>query len=240
MYKLLPRISTSSDDLPFNEDPSPNQQSQSQFLHEAIFAGGSFWALEAAYGNIDGVVKTSTGYFGGTLTKPSYKQVCEGGTGHTEAVKVVYDIRKISFTSLCDLFWDIHDPTNKEFLNFGLSTHQRSAIFYTKEGERKEAQESKIRRQMRMNKRIVTKILAVGNSEFFLAENQHQKYYLQKYHRLCGSLELRSTHQFVESTIACKLNGYFITLNFHQLQFTNYLSDCFLALLYSSFWSIFF
>ena len=123
--------------------------------------------------------------------------------------------------------------------NFGLSTHQRSAIFYTKEGERKEAQESKIRRQMRMNKRIVTKILAVGNSEFFLAENQHQKYYLQKYHRLCGSLELRSTHQFVESTIACKLNGYFITLNFHQLQFTNYLSHCFLALLYCSFWSIF-
>lgn len=208
MYELLPRISACSDDLPFNEDPSPNQHFQSQFLHEAIFAGGSFWEIEAAYGSINGVVKTSTGYFGGTLRKPAYKQVCEGGTCHTEAVKVVYDIRRISFTSLCDLFWETHDPTNKEFLNFGLSTHQRSVIFYSKEEERKQAQESKIRRQMRMNKRIVTKILPVGNnSEFFLAENQHQKYCLQKYHRLCGSLELRSTHQFVESTMACKLNG---------------------------------
>ena len=91
--------------------------------------------------------------------------------------------------------------------NFGLNTHQRSVIFYSTEEERKEAQKSKIRKQMRLNKRIVTKILAIGKLEFYLAENQHQKYYLQKYHWLCGSLGLRSTQHFVGSFIACKLNG---------------------------------
>ncbi|KAJ8436625.1 hypothetical protein Cgig2_029871 [Carnegiea gigantea] len=138
MYELLPRVSACSDDLPFNEDPSPNQPFQSQFLHEAIFAGGSFWEVEAAYGNINGVVKTSTGYFGGTLRKPSYKQVCEGGTGHTEAVKVVYDIRRISFTSLCDLFWENHDPTVKEFLvKFWVKyTPKISDILLTRGGEK--------------------------------------------------------------------------------------------------------
>lgn len=91
--------------------------------------------------------------------------------------------------------------------NFGLSTHENSVIYYSTEEERKEAQKSKIRKQMRLNKRIVTKILPMENFEFFLAENKHQKYYLQKYYRLCGSLGLRSTEQFVESNIACKLNG---------------------------------
>lgn len=89
---------------------------------------------------------------------------------------------------------------------FGLATHFRSAIFYSTEEERKQAQESKIRRQMKLNRRIVTKITP-HSGEFFEAENNHQKYYLQKHYRLCASLSLRSTHHFVESHIACKLNG---------------------------------
>ncbi|XP_057522199.1 uncharacterized protein LOC130802271 [Amaranthus tricolor] len=206
MYKLLPQINYFPD---FQITPLPSSQQiiPPQFKKTAIFAGGSFWAVEAAFGSINGVYNTSTGYFGGSFSKPSHKEVCEGRTGHTEAVKLVYDSRIISFSSLCDLFWDIHDPTNKDYLNFGLNTHQRSVIFYSTEEERKEAQKSKIRKQMRLNKRIVTKILAIGKLEFYLAENQHQKYYLQKYHWLCGSLGLRSTQHFVGSFIACKLNG---------------------------------
>lgn len=95
--------------------------------------------------------------------------------------------------------------------NFGLSTHLRSAIFCSTEEERKQAQQSKIRRQMKLNRRILTKISLFSkenNCEFFVAENQHQKYYLQKHYRLCQSLSLRSTERFVESYIACKLNGY--------------------------------
>ncbi|KMT18575.1 hypothetical protein BVRB_2g027080 [Beta vulgaris subsp. vulgaris] len=204
MYEILPKINDFHD---IQKIPSSSQNVQSQFQNSAIFAGGSFWVLESAYGNNNGVTKTSTGYFGGSLRNPSYKEVCEGGTSHTEAVKLSYDNRIISFSSLCDYFWNTHDPTNKDYLNFGLSTHENSVIYYSTEEERKEAQKSKIRKQMRLNKRIVTKILPMENFEFFLAENKHQKYYLQKYYRLCGSLGLRSTEQFVESNIACKLNG---------------------------------
>ncbi|KAL3376305.1 hypothetical protein AABB24_002975 [Solanum stoloniferum] len=142
------------------------------------------------------------------MRKPSYKDVSEGNTGHTEAVKITYDNRFVSYKSLCDFFWDTHDPTNKSSLNFGLSTHLRSAIFCSTEEERKQAQQSKIRRQMKLNRRILTKLsFLISDCEFFVAENQHQKYYLQKHYRLCESLSLRSTEQFVDSYIACKLNG---------------------------------
>ncbi|XP_058186581.1 uncharacterized protein LOC131303641 isoform X1 [Rhododendron vialii] len=206
MYKLLAHHSQSQvHDCP--ETGSSNPNIPPEFLREAVFAGESFWNLEAAYGRVDGVVKTVTGYCGGSLRKPTYREVCEGRTGHTEAVKVTYDKRKASYTSLCDAFWETHDPTNKEFLNFGISTHQRSAIFYSTEEERRKAQESKIRRQMKLNRRIVTKVIASDSADFFTAENQHQKYYLQKYYRLCECLGLRSTEQFSESNIACALNG---------------------------------
>lgn len=75
-----------------------------------------FYDLKAAYGQVEGVVRTATGYYGGTVRKPSYKEVSEGTIGHTEAVKITYDNRFVSYTSLCDFFWGTHDPTNKNFL----------------------------------------------------------------------------------------------------------------------------
>ncbi|XP_031500819.1 uncharacterized protein LOC116264633 [Nymphaea colorata] len=186
-----------------------------EYLEEAIFAGdisfGSFWGVEAAFGRVKGVAKTSTGYYGGNLRKPTHREVQNVSnvmTGHTEAVKVVYDKRIVSFTSLCEVFWDTHDPTDKEFLQFGVKTHLRSTIFYVNQEQRREALRSKVRRQMKLNRRIVTVILPSYTSEFFLAENCHQKYYLQKNHIwLCESLNLRSTEQFAASHAACKLNG---------------------------------
>ncbi|KAH9739289.1 peptide-methionine (S)-S-oxide reductase [Citrus sinensis] len=169
MYKLLPQSDNLTSQVSVSEPTN--------FFSEAVFAGGNFLDLESAFGRLNGVMRTATGYCGGTLKKPTYREVCEGITGHTEAVK-----------------------------NFGLSTHLKSAIYYGNEEERKQAQESKIRRQMKLNKRIVTKIIQF-DSEFCMAENQFQKYYLQKCCRLCESLSLRSTVQFVESNIACKLNG---------------------------------
>ncbi|KAF3795144.1 Peptide methionine sulfoxide reductase [Nymphaea thermarum] len=226
MYQLLPRQMLEKDDHNQRAATSSSSQIPSQFAEEAIFAAASFWTVEAAFGRVDGVLKTSTGYFGGTLRKPTYREVqnvSNANTGHTEAVKIVYDKRSVSFTSLCEVFWDAHDPTSKEFLSFfipidmkrggyqqfGLTTHLRSAIFYANEGERKEAMQSKVRRQMKLNRKIVTAILPGHSLEFFLAENFHQKYYLQKRHiRLCECLNLRSTEQFVDSHVACKLNGY--------------------------------
>lgn len=208
-YKLLGRSKSQDSDNSESEN-TDNYNIPAEFLCQTIFAGDGFHDLEAAYGRVEGVVKTATGYCGGTIKKPSYREISAGTTGHTEAVKMTYDKRVISYTSLCDFFWTTHDPTNKNFLNFGLSTHLRSAIFCSTEEERKQAQQSKIRRQMKLNRRILTKITLFSkeiNSDFFLAENQHHKYYLQKHYRLCESLSLRSTEQFVESYIACKFNG---------------------------------
>ncbi|XP_028552876.1 peptide methionine sulfoxide reductase [Dendrobium catenatum] len=153
---------------------------QAVFLKEAIFAAGSFWELEAAICRADsGAVRTAVGYFGGTIAKPIYNQVLEGKTGHTEAVK-----------------------------RFGASTHHRSAIFYATEEEKKQAQESKVEQQMKLNRRIVTKITPASTSTFYLAESQNQKYYLQESQlRLCECLSLRSAQHFADSYLALKLNG---------------------------------
>ncbi|RWR94807.1 peptide methionine sulfoxide reductase-like protein isoform X2 [Cinnamomum micranthum f. kanehirae] len=208
MYELLSQPKNKNSDF-CSSDTLPTEITQSDdFLEEAVFAGGGFWGLEAAFGCVDGVVKTAAGYCGGTLKKPTYREVSEGWTGHTEVVKVNYDKRKVSYKLLCKSFWESHDPTNKEYLGFGVDTHYRSAIFYANEEQKKHALQTKIEHQMKLNRRIVTKILPYSTDFFFLAENQHQKYYLQKdYIWVCESLNLRSTQQFIDSSVACKLNG---------------------------------
>ncbi|XP_020097110.1 peptide methionine sulfoxide reductase-like isoform X1 [Ananas comosus] len=218
MYKRLPKPKSQIHEdfsSESHEIASVDHLPCPEFLREAIFAAGRFWELEAAFGCLEGVVRTAVGYFGGDLIKPSYKEVSEGKTGHTEAVKVTYDKRRISYRSLCKAFWASHDPTNKDFLRFGIETHYRSAIFYGDEDERKAARETKVKQQMKLNKRIVTKIVPCSrptNNDlvFYIAESRHHKYYLQMDHiGLCESLNLRSAEQFADSHLACKLNGLF-------------------------------
>ncbi|KAH7682573.1 Peptide-methionine (S)-S-oxide reductase protein [Dioscorea alata] len=209
MYKLLAQSKAQvHDDYIF---PNSDQLPPPEFLREAIFAADSFWDLELAFGCADGVLRTATGYYGGSLVKPRYREVVERKTGHTEAVRVIYDKRKTSYRSLLNVFWTSHDPTKKAYLEFGVSTHYRSTIFYGNEEEKKQAHESKVQQQMKLNRRIVTKILPCSmnnNGEFYMAESHHQKYYLQRdYIKLCEALSLRSAEQFADSHIACKLNG---------------------------------
>ncbi|KAH0699095.1 hypothetical protein KY284_013310 [Solanum tuberosum] len=118
-YKLLGRSKSHDSDNSDSENTVNNNNNNNipaEFLCQAIFAGDSFYDVEAAYGRFEGVVRTATGYYGGTMRKPSYKDVSEGNTGHTEAVKITYDKRFVSYKSLCDFFWDTHDPTNKNSL----------------------------------------------------------------------------------------------------------------------------
>ncbi|KAJ0989186.1 hypothetical protein J5N97_007542 [Dioscorea zingiberensis] len=209
MYKLLSQSKAQvHDDFLF---PNSNHLPPEEFVSEAIFAADSFWDLESAFGCADGVLRTATGYYGGSLVKPSHKEILESKTGHTEAVRVIYDKRKTSYRSMLDVFWTNHDPTNKAYLEFGVSTHYRSAIFYGNEEEKKQAQETKVQKQMKLNRRIVTKILPCSmnnNGDFYMADSHHQKYYLQKdYIKLCEALSLRSAEHFANSHIACKLNG---------------------------------
>jgi peptide-methionine (S)-S-oxide reductase len=143
----------------------------------AIFAGGCFWCMEPPFDKLDGVISTTSGYTGGTKPNPTYEQVSSGGTGHAEAVKVVYDPQKISYEKLLEVFWRNIDPTtrNRQFCDTG--SQYRSAIFYLDENQKRLAEAS--RKELEAGKpfklSIVTEITQAG--PFYPAEEYHQDYY---------------------------------------------------------------
>ena len=149
----------------------------SQNTKEAYFAGGCFWCTEADFEKVDGVIEAISGYTGGHLANPTYKQVSEGGTGHVEAVKVVYDPAKVTYEELLEVFWMHVNPTDAggQFVDRG--PQYRSVIFYSNEQEHRLAEASKKRLAAsgRFDKPIVTEILPVG--PFYPAEEYHQDYY---------------------------------------------------------------
>lgn len=146
-------------------------------LEKAIFAGGCFWCMEAPFDKLPGVVSVTAGYTGGEKKNPTYKEVSAGGTGHAEAVLIVYDPAKISYRSLLGVFWRNIDPTvvDRQFCDVG---HQyRAAIFYLGEGQRKAALLSKaaLDKNRPFREPVVTEIIPAA--EFYPAEEYHQHYY---------------------------------------------------------------
>ncbi len=146
-------------------------------LATATFAGGCFWCVEADFDSVPGVVKTVSGYTGGTVDDPTYEQVTAGGTGHREAVRIHYDPERISYERLLHVFWRSVDPTDAggQFCDRGVS--YRTAIFTGTEDERRLASESRdaIERSGVLEKEVVTTIEPLG--KFFPAEDHHQDYY---------------------------------------------------------------
>jgi len=143
----------------------------------ATFAAGCFWGVEAAYAERKGVVSTRVGYTGGTVKNPTYKQVCDGNTGHAEALEIVYDPAVISYGKLLDVFWKIHNPTTKNRQGPDIGEQYRSAIFTHNAEQRQEAIASRDRLAAsgRFSRDIVTEIVPAGS--FYEAEAYHQKYY---------------------------------------------------------------
>jgi peptide methionine sulfoxide reductase msrA/msrB len=143
----------------------------------AVFAGGCFWCTESDFEKVEGVIEVISGYTGGRVKNPTYKQVSSGGTGHIEAVKVIYDPNKINYEQLLDVFWQHVDPTDPggQFVDRG--AQYRSALFYANDTEKRLAEQSKQRLSAsdRFSKPIVTDILPLG--EFYPAEDYHQDYY---------------------------------------------------------------
>lgn len=143
----------------------------------AVFAGGCFWCTESDFEKLDGVIEAVSGYTGGRTDQPTYEQVCAGGTGHVEAIRVVYDPEKIAYATLLDYFWRHVDPTDAggQFADRG--DQYRSAIFYTNETERQMAEASKkaLAASGRFDRPIVTAILPL--EAFYDAEDYHQDYY---------------------------------------------------------------
>lgn len=142
----------------------------------ATFAAGCFWGVEEAFRRRPGVTATTVGYTGGTTPNPSYEQVCSGETGHAEAVRVEYDPRQIFYEDLLNIFWTIHDPTQKNRQGFDVGTQYRSAIF-PHNAEQRALAEASLRNMDasgRYSSPIVTQIVDAG--PFYAAEDYHQQY----------------------------------------------------------------
>ncbi len=143
----------------------------------AVFAGGCFWCTEADFEKVDGVIEAVSGYTGGGLENPTYKQVSGGGTGHVEAIEVTYDPEKVSYQQLLDIFWRHVDPTDPggQFVDRG--DQYRSVIFYATDEERQLAEASKkaLDASDRFDRPVATDILPLGT--FYRAEDYHQDYY---------------------------------------------------------------
>lgn len=142
----------------------------------ATFAAGCFWGVQDLFDELKGVTNTTVGYTGGHTKDPTYKEVCSDKTGHAEAIQIEYDPEKISYNQLLTKFWKIHDPTQTNRQGPDIGSQYRSEIFYHNEDQRKAAIKSKNLLEERIGKgKVATEITA--NSEFYKAEEYHQKYY---------------------------------------------------------------
>jgi peptide-methionine (S)-S-oxide reductase len=146
-------------------------------LAVATFAGGCFWCMEHPFDQLEGVVSVTSGYTGGTKENPTYEEVSAGGTGHAESVRIVYDPAKIGYARLLDIFWHNVDPTTPDRQFCDVGRQYRTAIFYHDEEQKRLAEESKreLERAKPFPGSIVTEISRA--SEFYPAEEYHQKYY---------------------------------------------------------------
>jgi peptide-methionine (S)-S-oxide reductase len=146
---------------------------------EAIFAGGCFWCMEPPFDKLDGVISTTSGYTSGMRVNPTYEEVSAGKTGHTEALKIVYDPSKITYEKLLQVFWRNHDPltANAQFCDKG--SQYRAGIYYGNDEEKRLAESTKaaIAQSGRFTQPIATEIVAA--TTFYPAEDYHQDYYIK-------------------------------------------------------------
>jgi peptide-methionine (S)-S-oxide reductase len=152
-------------------------ESAREGLAIATFGSGCFWCTEAVFQNVEGVEKVESGYSGGKVKNPTYKEVCSGLTGHAEVIQVHYDSAKVSFEELLEIFWKTHDPTTLNRQGADEGTQYRSAVFYHTEEQKKLAEKYKaeLDKSGAFDNPIVTEISPY--TEFYKAEDYHQNYY---------------------------------------------------------------
>lgn len=155
----------------YGQSPAPAK------TEKATFAGGCFWCVEADFDKVEGVISTTSGYIGGKTAKPDYRQVSSGGTGHAEAVEIVFDPAKVSYEKLLQVFWRNIDPVAKDRQFCDSGDMYRSAIFSHGNEQRALAEKSKkdLEASGQFTQPIVTEIAAA--STFYPAEDYHQDYH---------------------------------------------------------------
>jgi peptide-methionine (S)-S-oxide reductase len=154
-------------------------------LQRATFAAGCFWGVEAAFREIEGVVRTRVGYTGGRTVDPTYEQVCSDTTGHAEAIEVWFDPALVGYDELLSVFWSIHDPTTPNRQGWDFGSQYRSAIFFHDADQEKLAIASREKRQAGVARPIVTEI--VPAPAFYEAEDYHQRYFEQHGGAVCAT-----------------------------------------------------
>jgi len=153
------------------------QKGEKQSSETATFAAGCFWGVEYKFGKLKGVLVTTVGYSGGDVKNPTYRQVCSDSTGHAEAVHVLYDPIRISYEELLNFFFSIHDPTQLNRQGPDVGSQYRSVIFYHTEEQKTTALKviENLNKSGRFKNPIMTQVIPF--SEFYKAEEYHQKYY---------------------------------------------------------------
>jgi peptide-methionine (S)-S-oxide reductase len=148
-------------------------------LEVATLAGGCFWCTEAVFLELDGVKKVVSGYIGGATVNPTYKDICNGDTGHAEAIEITFDPKEVSFGELLEIFFATHDPTTLNRQGNDIGTQYRSEIFYHNPTQKQLSEDyiALMTSENTFGKPIVTKISAA--SKFYEAEDYHQNYYNQ-------------------------------------------------------------
>jgi peptide-methionine (S)-S-oxide reductase len=141
----------------------------------AVLAGGCFWCTEAVFLDVVGVKSVESGYTGGTVANPTYRQVCGGDTGHAEAIRIAFDNEQLSYDDLLDIFFATHDPTQLNRQGNDVGTQYRSAIFPQSDEQDRTAREAIARSNQELGGRVVTTIEPMG--DWWPAETYHQDYW---------------------------------------------------------------
>lgn len=150
----------------------------SEQIEIAVFGGGCFWCTEAVFAGLKGVSSVMPGYTGGTVDNPSYKAVCSGATGHAEVSKIEFHPSEITYNDLLTVFFATHDPTTLNRQGADVGTQYRSAIFYTNEKQKEEAEKFILELDGEgQGEKIVTEVMPLG--EFYAADESHRQYYLR-------------------------------------------------------------
>ena len=158
-------------------EKSEMDSTQDMNLEKATFGGGCFWCTEAIYERVEGVHSVVSGYAGGTVKNPTYKQVCDGTTGHAEVTQITYDPKVVSYDELLEIFFKTHDPTTLNRQGADIGTQYRSVIFYHNDEQKQKAEyyKKELSKSGAWDNPVVTEISPVTN--FYHAEDYHQDYY---------------------------------------------------------------
>ena len=152
------------------------KQEPENSIETATLGAGCFWCVEAIFQDLKGVESVVSGYSGGEITNPAYREVTSGITGHAEVCQIHFDPELITFDQILDVFWEVHDPTTLNRQGADIGTQYRSVIFYHNEEQKRLAESSKKLMESAFKNPIVTEITAYEN--FYIAEDYHQDYFL--------------------------------------------------------------